>query len=94
MECKVCIIATQPKHVVGTQINHLYEMVLLSSNTMKKNIGTTGLPQSGKTFWKIKKNPGHGKVREFHSQSGKFRKNEKNHGKVRENQSFPKKVAS
>ena len=54
----------------------------------------TGLPRSGKTFWKIKKFPGQGKVREFHFKSGKYRKNEKIHGKVRENQSFPKKVAS
>ena len=53
-----------------------------------------GLPRSGKTFWKVKKIPGQGKVREFHFQSGKSRKNEKSRGKVRENQSFPKKVAS
>ena len=37
----------------------------------------TGLPQSGKKFWKMKNVPGQGKVREFHFQSGKFRKNEK-----------------
>ena len=37
---------------------------------------------------------GLGKVREFHFQSGKSRKNEKSHGKVRENQSFSEKVAS
>ena len=54
----------------------------------------SGLPQSGKTFWKIKKIPSQGNVREFHFQSGKSRKNEKSHGKVRENQSFPKKVSS
>ena len=41
-----------------------------------------------------KKIPGQGKVREFHFQSGKSRKNEKSHGKVMENQSFRKKVAS
>ena len=39
----------------------------------------------------IKKIPGQGKVREFHFQSGKSRKNKKSHGKFRENQSFPKK---
>ena len=39
----------------------------------------------------IKKNSGQGKVREFHFQSGKSRKNEQSHGKFRENQSFLKK---
>ena len=43
----------------------------------------TGLPRSGKKFWKMKKIPGQGKVREFHFQSGKFRKMKKSHGKVR-----------
>ena len=55
----------------------------------------TGLPRSGKKFWKMKmKNfPGQGKVRELHFQSGKFKKkNEKSHGKVREFQNFPKKM--
>ena len=42
------------------------------------------LPQSGKKFWKMKKIPGQGKVRELHFQSGKFELNEKSHGKVRE----------
>ena len=37
----------------------------------------TGLPRSGKKFWKMKNVPGQGKVREFNFQSGKFRKNEK-----------------
>ena len=50
-----------------------------------------GLPLSGKKFWKMK-NPGQGKVRELHFQSGKFKKNEKSHGKVREFQNFPKKM--
>ena len=59
------------------------------------HVSYPGLPRSGKTFWKMKKIPGQGKVREFHFQSGKSRKNEKkSHGKVRENQSFPHKVAS
>ena len=40
----------------------------------------------------MKNFPGQGKVREFHFQSGKFRKNEKSHGKVREFQNFPKKM--
>ena len=52
----------------------------------------TGLPRSGKKFWKMKNVPGQGKVREFHFQSGKFRKNEKSHGKVREFQKFKKKL--
>ena len=39
----------------------------------------------------MKNVPGQGKVREFHFQSGKFRKNEKSHGKVKEFQKFPKK---
>ena len=44
----------------------------------------TGLPRSGKKFWKMKNFPSQGKVRELHFQSGKFKKNEKSHGKVRE----------
>ena len=52
----------------------------------------TGLPRSGKNIWKMKIFPGQGKVREFHFQSGKFRKNEKSHGIVREFQNFPKKL--
>ena len=34
----------------------------------------SGLPRSGKKVLKMKKNPGQGKVREFHFQSGKYRK--------------------
>ena len=34
----------------------------------------TGLPQSGKKFWKMEKFPGQVKVRELHFQSGKFLK--------------------
>ena len=38
----------------------------------------TGLPRSGKKFWKMKNFPGQGKVRELHFQLGKFKKkNEK-----------------
>ena len=36
-----------------------------------------GLPRSGKKFWKMKKFPGQGKVRELHFQSGKFKKMKK-----------------
>ena len=53
---------------------------------------SAGLPRSGKKFWKMKKFPGEGKVRELHFQSGKFKKNEKSHGKVREFKNFPKKM--
>ena len=52
----------------------------------------TGLPRSGKKFWKMKKISRSGKVRELHFQSGKFKKNEKSHGKVRDFQNFPKKM--
>ena len=38
---------------------------------------TSGLPLSGKKILKMKNFPGQGKVREFHFQSGKYRKNEK-----------------
>ena len=37
-------------------------------------LSCTGLPRSGKKFWKMKNFPGQGKVREFHFQSGKFKK--------------------
>ena len=53
---------------------------------------STGLPRSGKKFWKTKNFPDQGKVRELHFQSGKFKKNEKSHGKVREFQNFHKKM--
>ena len=43
-------------------------------------------------FWKMKKIPEQGKVREFYFQSGEFKKIEKSHGKVREFQNFPKKM--
>ena len=45
----------------------------------------TGLPQSGKKFWKMKNFPGQGKVREIN-------KNDKSCGKVREFQKFSKKM--
>ena len=41
-----------------------------------------------------RKNPGQGKVREFHFQSGKSRKNEKSHVKSEKIKIFQKKVAS
>ena len=52
---------------------------LLNDNTIGQNMGEeiyshTGLPRSGKKFWKMKKFPGQGKVRELHFQSGKFKK--------------------
>ena len=37
----------------------------------------TGLPRSVKTVWKMKKNPGQGKVREFHFSRGNLEKNGK-----------------
>ena len=66
----------------------LLHMTMLHS--VKITLDRTGLPRSGKKFWKMKNVPGQGKVREFHFQSGKFRKNEKSHGKVREFQIFQK----
>ena len=46
--------------------------VLLSSWRLSCDTAGTGLPRSGKKFWKMKKIPGQGKVRELHFQSGKF----------------------
>ena len=40
--------------------------------------------------WKMKFFPGHGKVREFGYESGKFEKNVESQGKVREFQNFLK----
>ena len=55
----------------------------------------SGLPPSGKKFWKMKKKfLGQEKVRELHFQSGEIIKNEKSPGKVREFQNFPKKMLS
>ena len=61
-----------------------------ADNTCRQS---SGLPRSGKKFWKMKSVPGQGKVREFHFQSGKFRKNEKSHGKAGNFKNF-KKIAS
>ena len=46
--------------------------------------GSTGLPQSGKSIWKMNIYPGQGKVREFCGWPGKFRKDLESQGKVRE----------
>ena len=77
------------KHLKALFI-HSCSSVTRASHT--KNVIPTGLPRSGKKFWKMKNFPGQGKVRELHFQSGKFKKNEKSHGKVREFQNFPKKM--
>ena len=44
---------------------------------LESEMVTPGLPLSVKKFWKMKNVPGQGKVREFHFQSGKFRKMKK-----------------
>ena len=51
-----------------------------------------GLPRSGKKFWKMKKFPGQGKVRELHFQSGKFKKMKKVMKKSENFNFFPKKM--
>ena len=75
-------------HIIVFSVHYLHYLEIGSkiSNT------SSGLPRSGKKFWKMKNFPGQGKVRELHFQSGKFKKNEKSHGKVREFQNFPKKI--
>ena len=57
------------------------EKIAFSMNLSLPVILYTGLPRSGKKFWKMKNFPGQGKVRELHFQSGKFKKNEKSHEK-------------
>ena len=59
-----------------------YFLIIL--NTVKYILGIfflfcaiAGWLRSGKKFWKMKNVPGQGKVREFHFQSEKIRKNEK-----------------
>ena len=48
-------------------------------------IGTnSGLPRSGKNFWKMNIFPGQGKLREFCGWSGKLGKDLESQGKVRE----------
>ena len=44
------------------------------AHTLTLYVILTGLPWSGKKFWKMKNFPGQGKVRELHFQSGKFKK--------------------
>ena len=48
--------------------------------------------RSGKKLWKMKDVPGQGKVREFHFQSGKFRKNKKVMEKSGNSKNFKKKM--
>ena len=57
-----------PQHFEG--LKHI-----IWTEKMYANI-VSGLPQSGATFWKMKKKSDQGKVMEFYFQSGKFRKNE------------------
>ena len=47
-------------------------MTMLYPNPCYKEV--SGLPRSGKKFWKMKNFPGQGKVRELHFQSEKFKK--------------------
>ena len=42
--------------------------------TLASRVSGVGLPWSGNKVWKMKNFPGQGKVREFHFQSGKFRR--------------------
>ena len=74
-----------PRKLISTFVIGLLECII-------SELAITGLLRSGKKFWKIKNVPGQGKVREFHFQSGKFRKNEKSHRKVREFKKFQKKM--
>ena len=53
------------------------EFIIFVCTDSTEILSKPGLPRSGKKFWKMKIVPGQGKVREFHFQSGKFRKNEK-----------------
>ena len=48
-----------------------------SGSTLFASILNSGLPRSGKKFWKMKNFPGQGKVRELHFQSGKSKKMKK-----------------
>ena len=80
---------------VNDQSSHRLEKYLNLESFLEKSLkiksalkSTLGLPQSGKKFWKMKKFPGQGKVRELHFQSGKFEKNEKSQGIS----NFPKKM--
>ena len=54
--------------------------------------GFTGLPRSGKKFWKMKIFQVREKSGNYIFSQGNFKKNDKSHGKVREFQNFPKKM--
>ena len=79
-----------PKFIVSNQKEDSIGIQRVKPILCKDSNQSTGLPRSGKKFWKMKNVPGQGKVREFHFQSGKFRKNEKSHRSVREFQKFQK----
>ena len=66
--------------VLGAEIlqtKYIWKTQREAACMQKKLVTFTGLPQSGKKFWKMKKIPGQGKVRELHFQSGKFKKMKK-----------------
>ena len=74
---------------MGTLIRTNSAEEFSETNSLLGKILYSGLPRSGKKFWKMKNFPGQGitfAVREI------FKKNEKSHGKVREFQNFPKKM--
>ena len=96
----LCLVLVQPRKTRIIIPTFYLFLFLMSQSTSFQSCGGSsiwvepvpGLPRSGKKFWKMKKNPGQGKVKELHFQSGKFKNNEKSHGKVREFQNFPKKM--
>ena len=70
-------------------------ILMLMQMCMSRQLGAASIGRVAmvrEKIWKMKKIPGHGKVREFQFQSGKFRKMKESHGKVREFQNFPKKL--
>ena len=53
-------------------VNHVAKNGCKNLKVHQRLASKTGLPRSGKKFWKMKNFPGQGKVRELHLQSGKF----------------------
>ena len=88
-------VLSEPWRLSTSQVSQLlYLQLKLEPLSVFSSESDSGLPRSGKKFWRMKNFPGQGKVRELHFQSGKFKKrNEKSHGKVREFQNFPKQAS-
>ena len=75
-----------------TKAGAVNELLHRRSGKTQTSMHITGLPWSGKKFWKMKIFQVREKSGSYIFSQGNLKKNEKSHGKVREFQNFPKKT--